>query len=66
MIHQQKVMGHGDSPLIFISHSSKDREIVKLFIDNILKKGLGLTDEDITCTSFEATGVNPGDTYQPI
>lgn len=52
---------HGDSPLIFISHSSKDREIVKLFIDNILKKGLGLTDEDIACTSFEATGVNPGD-----
>lgn len=52
---------HGDCPFIFISHSSKDREIVKLFIDNILKKGLGLTDENIACTSFEATGVNPGD-----
>lgn len=50
-----------DCPLVFISHSSKDREIVKLFIDDILKKGLGLTDENIACTSFEATGVNPGD-----
>lgn len=46
---------------IFISHSSKDRNIVKLFIDNFLKKGLSLTDNDIACTSFEATGVAPGE-----
>lgn len=49
------------SPAVFISHCSKDKEIIKLFIDNVLKKGLNLTDTDITCTSFEATGVNPGD-----
>ena len=50
-----------DSPSVFISHASKDRDIIKLFIDNILKKGLGLNDNDIACTSFEATGVEPGD-----
>lgn len=49
------------SPAVFISHCSKDKDIIKLFIDNILKKGLHLTDTDIACTSFEATGVNPGD-----
>lgn len=53
--------GSDDSPSVFISHSSKDKDIVKLFIDNILKKGLGLRDEQIACTSFEATGVEPGD-----
>lgn len=49
------------SPVVFISHCSKDKDIIKSFIDNILKKGLNLTDKDIACTSFEATGVNPGD-----
>lgn len=53
--------GSDDSPSVFISHSSKDKDIVKLFIDNILKKGLGLRDEQIACTSFEATSVEPGD-----
>lgn len=48
-------------PLVFISHSSKDKQIVKLFVDNILKKGLGLKDESIVFTSYEATGVPPCD-----
>ena len=48
-------------PLIFISHSSKDKETVRVFIDFVLKNGLNLTDTDIACTSFEATGVSPGD-----
>lgn len=68
MEKEQTFRGNGDSvetmddtPLIFISHSSKDKEIIKLFIDYILEKGLGLKDEDIACTSFESTGVNPGD-----
>lgn len=49
------------APLIFISHTSKDKEIIKLFVDNILKKGLNLTDRNIVFTSYEATGVVPGD-----
>ncbi|MBQ0088683.1 MAG: TIR domain-containing protein [Prevotellaceae bacterium] len=50
-----------NTPLVFISHSSKDKEIVKLFVDNILKKGLALKDENIIFTSYEATGITPGD-----
>lgn len=48
-------------PLIFISHASKDKIILKSFVDNILKSGLGLKDENIVFTSYEATGVVPGD-----
>ena len=48
-------------PLIFISHASKDKQILKFFVDNILKKGIGLKDENIAFTSYEATGVVPGD-----
>lgn len=48
-------------PLVFVSHSSKDKEIVKLFVDDILKKGLGLKDENIVFTSYEATGITLGD-----
>ena len=51
----------GEGPVIFISHSSKDKETIKVFIDSFLKKGLSLCDDDIACTSFEATGVMPGD-----
>lgn len=50
-----------ECPAVFISHCSKDKDVIKLFIDNILKKGLNLNDKDVACTSFEATGVNPGD-----
>ena len=37
-------------PLVFISHASKDKAILKLFVDNILKKGLNLTDKNIVFT----------------
>jgi hypothetical protein len=47
-------------PLVFISHASKDKKLLKLFVDHILKKGLGLKDENIVFTSYEATGVVPG------
>lgn len=47
--------------LVFISHASADKAIIKEFIDKILKEGLGLRDENIACTSFEATGVTIGD-----
>src|SRR5205814_2396052 len=36
---------------IFISHSSKDKELVSQFIETILILGLGLKREDIFCTS---------------
>lgn len=48
-------------PLVFISHASADKAIIGRFIKDILKEGLGLRDENIACTSFEATGVTIGD-----
>lgn len=56
----EKVAG-GKIPLVFVSHASKDKDILKLFVDNILKKGLNLKNENIVFTSYEATGVVPGD-----
>ena len=47
--------------LVFISHASKDAPIIREFIDNILKNGLELKDENIVCTSFERTTVEPGE-----
>lgn len=48
-------------PLIFISHASKDKAIIKLFMDYILKNGLGLSVENIICTSFEETTMHGGE-----
>jgi len=47
--------------LVFISHSSKDILYIQPFKDIILKEALGLRDENIICTSFESTGVEPGE-----
>ena len=49
------------SPKVFISHASLDMDIIREFIDQILKNGLGLSDENIACTSFEWTTVSLGD-----
>ena len=49
-----------DGPAVFISHSSKDKDIIKSFIDNILIKGFRLDDSQIVCTSLEQYGVEGG------
>lgn len=46
---------------IFISHSSKDKAIVQLFIDNILQLGIGLKPRQIFCTSIEDMGIKNGE-----
>lgn len=46
---------------VFISHSSKDKDVVNLFKDIILKSGIGLTDKDIFYTSSPETGVPIGE-----
>ena len=51
----------GKKELVFISHASKDAVFIEPFIRIILKEALGLRDENIICTTFERTGVNPGD-----
>ena len=45
---------------IFISHASADEKYISPFVNIILKQALGLRDEEITCTSFENTGILPG------
>lgn len=45
---------------IFISHSSKDKEVVDLFKNIILNAGLGISDNDIAYTSAPETGVPTG------
>lgn len=46
---------------IFISHSSKDKTIVQLFVDDILQLGIGLKPEEIFCTSIEDMAIKNGD-----
>lgn len=45
---------------VFISHSSEDKDIILLFKDIILKAGVGLSDDDIFCTSSSESGVPIG------
>lgn len=45
---------------IFVSHSSKDKEIVDIFKNIILNTGLGISDSDIAYTSAPETGVPLG------
>lgn len=46
---------------VFISHSSRDRNIVERFVDNILQLGIGLSHKDIFCTSIEDMGIKNGE-----
>ena len=46
---------------IFISHSSKDRDIVEKFVDHILLLGIGLSTEDVFCTSIENLAIRNGE-----
>ncbi|MFD0794634.1 toll/interleukin-1 receptor domain-containing protein [Mucilaginibacter litoreus] len=45
---------------IFISHSSKDQQIVSAFIEKILNLGLGINRDDIFYTSAKDTGPKSG------
>ena len=45
---------------VFVSHSTKDKEVVDIFMDKILKLGLAFTSDDIAYTSREDTGVRTG------
>ena len=45
---------------IFISHSSKDKELVEEFQDKILLLGMGIPKERIKCTSIDGRGIENG------
>ena len=46
---------------VFVSHSSNDKDVVRLFKDLVLKSGFGLSDNDIFFTSSPETGVPVGE-----
>lgn len=46
---------------IFISHSSKDKQIVSDFVDHILCLGIGIDRNDIFCTSIEDLAIRNGE-----
>lgn len=46
---------------IFISHSSKDKDIIKNFTDYILELGIGVESSDIFCTSIEDMALKNGE-----
>ena len=46
---------------IFISHSSKDKQLVKDFVNHILCLGIGLNPDDIFCTSIEDMAMRNGE-----
>lgn len=46
---------------LFISHSSKDKEIVSEFCDRILRLGIGVSSDDIFCTSIEDMNIKNGE-----
>lgn len=45
---------------IFISHSSKDIDFVKSFVENVLQLGLDIPSDRIFCSSIEGQGVKSG------
>ena len=45
---------------IFISHSSKDKDLVVQFVDEILQLGMGIAKDKIVCTSIEEMGIPNG------
>lgn len=50
-----------NTPKVFISHSSADKEIITLFVERVLQLGLELRHEEIAFTSDERFGVEPGE-----
>lgn len=45
--------------MIFISHSSKDKEFTKAFVDLLF--GIGLNEDDIVCSSYPGVGIPLGE-----
>lgn len=50
-----------NSRKVFISHSSKDKDIILSFTDHILQLGIGIDAQDIFCTSIEDLGIKNGE-----
>lgn len=49
---------------IFVSHSSKDKVLVDLFVHDILRLGSGMSEEEIFYTSCEGMDIKSGDDFR--
>lgn len=49
---------------IFISHSSKDSDIVNSFVENILIKGMKFHSDGIFCTSIQGMDIKSGEDFK--
>lgn len=56
-----KTMSEDSHKKIFISHSSKDKQVVDFFVDKLLHLGLQIDPNDVAYTSREETGVGTGE-----
>ncbi len=50
-----------DRRKIFISHSSKDDGVIKIFVEKILQLGIGINHNDIFCTSIDGMNIRTGE-----
>lgn len=51
----------GNGKRVFISHSSKDEQYITKFVNQILALGIGISLDDIFCTSIEDLGIKNGE-----
>jgi len=59
-VEKIEVANHNDGKSIFISHASKDKEIVDAFVDLILQGALSVPINQIFCVSTDGTKIKSG------
>lgn len=56
-----KYLSNNNNTRVFISHSSKDKDLLTEFVDEVLIDGIGLKSSEIYCTSIEGLGIRNGE-----
>lgn len=64
IIDQEEVLRVYSKDKIFISHSSKDREVVNAFVEIILILGLEVKRSNIFCTSVDGLDIKSGEDFK--
>lgn len=55
------ILPHNSGKKVFVSHSSKDKTIVDAFVDKVFRLGIGISPEEIFCTSLEDLRIKNGE-----
>lgn len=64
ILNDENIRNTEKEEFIFISHSSKDEQIVALFIDKILQLALQINLNKIFCTSIQAMSITSGENFR--